>query len=71
MSNISDSPNQKQEPCYDATLIKIFLNSVKDGDLVQIKNNIEKYYFDITIIKDAQLEQNPIFYACNIKDDNE
>jgi hypothetical protein len=71
MSNTNFSDSLKPEPCYDSTLIKIFLNSVKDGDLLQIKNNIEKYYFDVTIIKDAQLEQNPIFYATNIKDDNE
>jgi hypothetical protein len=71
MSNNNISESQKPEPCYDSTLIKIFLNSVKDGDLFQIKNNIEKYYFDVTIIKDSQLEQNPIFYATNIKDDNE
>lgn len=71
MSNLNIAEASKPEPCFDSTLIKIFLNSVKDGDLEQIKNHIEKYHFDVTIIKDVQLEQNPIFYATSIKDDNE
>lgn len=71
MSNINLLEGNKPEACFDSTLIKIFLNSVKDGDLMQIKNHIEKYHFDVTIIKDIQLEQNPIFYATSIKDDLE
>lgn len=55
----------------DTTLIKIFLNTVKDGDLQEIKNNIEKYNFDVRYIKDSQYEQNALFYAALIKDDNE
>jgi predicted nucleic acid-binding OB-fold protein len=53
----------------DTTLIKIFLNSVKEGDLQEIKNNIEKYSFDVKVIKDSQYEQNALFYAALIKDD--
>lgn len=55
----------------DTTLIKIFLNSVKDGDLQTIRNNIEKYNFDVRVIKDSQYEQNALFYAALIKDDDE
>jgi hypothetical protein len=55
----------------DATLIKIFLNTVKDGDLQQIRREIEKYQFDVKMIKDSQYEQNALFYASLIKDENE
>jgi len=55
----------------DATLIKIFLNTVKDGDLQQIGREIEKYQFDVKMIKDSQYEQNALFYASLIKDDKE
>jgi hypothetical protein len=55
----------------DATLIKIFLNTVKEGDLQQIRREIQKYQFDVKIIKDSQYEQNALFYASLIKDDNE
>jgi hypothetical protein len=55
----------------DATLIKIFLNTVKEGDLQQIRREIEKYQFDVKMIKDSQYEQNALFYASLIKDDNE
>lgn len=55
----------------DSTLIKIVLSSVKDGDLQAIKNNIEKYNIDAKMIKDQQYDQNALFYAALIKDDNE
>ena len=60
---------KKSEYCCDTTLIKIFLNTIKDGDLNQIKNYIQKYNFNITTVKDNLLEQNPIFYAALIKED--
>jgi len=55
----------------DATLIKIFLNTVKEGDLQQIRREIQKYQFDVKMIKDSQYEQNALFYASLIKDDSE
>jgi hypothetical protein len=58
------------QPNLDTTLIKIFLNTVKEGDLQQIINEIEKYSFDVRYIKDSQYDQNALFYAALIKDDN-
>jgi hypothetical protein len=55
----------------DPTLVKLFLTNVKDGNLAEIKNNIEKYNFDVKVIKDIQFEQNALFYAALIKDENE
>jgi hypothetical protein len=55
----------------DTTLIKIFLNSVKEGNLQSIKNDIEKYNFDVKAIKDSQYEQNALFYAALINNDEE
>jgi hypothetical protein len=68
MSNFNFEPTKFQ---VDATLIKIFLNTVKDGDIQQIRREIEKYQFDVKMIKDSQYEQNALFYAALIKDDNE
>lgn len=53
----------------DSTLIKIFLNVVKEGDLQSIKSNIERYSFDVKQIKDEINDQNLIFTASAIKDD--
>jgi hypothetical protein len=71
-SNYSNLQSYEQPKFQvDATLIKIFLNTVKDGDLQQIRREIEKYQFDVKIIKDSQYEQNALFYASLIKDENE
>ena len=59
------------QPNLDTTLIKIFLNTVKEGDLAAIINEIEKYRFDVKLIKDSQYDQNALFYAALIKDDTE
>jgi hypothetical protein len=53
----------------DSTLIKIFLNIIKDGELDSIKSYIQKYNFDIKLIKDEATGQNVIFYAVNGKCD--
>jgi hypothetical protein len=72
-SNFSTTMHGIEPPRFqvDATLIKIFLNTVKDGDLQQIRREIEKYQFDVKMIRDSQYEQNALFYASLIKDDNE
>jgi hypothetical protein len=72
MSNFNFS-NTIEQPKFqvDTTLIKIFMNTVKDGDLQQIRQEIEKYHFDVKMIKDSQYDQNALFYAAVIKDDNE
>ena len=62
------NPSHQQ---LDPTLVKLFLTNVKDGNLAEIKNNIEKYNFDVKFIKDSQFDQNALFYAALIKDDNE
>jgi hypothetical protein len=54
----------------DATLIKIFLNTVKEGDLPTIINEIEKLRFDVRFLKDSQYDQNVLFYVPWIKDEN-
>jgi hypothetical protein len=69
MSEINFSKSSHQQ--LDPTLIKLFLTTVKDGNLAEIKNNIEKYNFDVKYIKDSQYDQNALFYAALIKDDNE
>ena len=53
----------------DPTLIKVFLNNVKEGSLDSIKEDIAKYNFDVKFIKDSQYDQNALFYAALIKDD--
>jgi len=72
-SNFLTNINSNEPPRFqlDATLIKIFLNYVKDGDLQQIIREIDKYQLDVKMIKDSQYEQNALFYASLIKDDNE
>jgi hypothetical protein len=57
-------------PQVDSTIIKLFLNSIKDGNLQGIKSSIEKYNFDVKAVRDPQLEQNVLFYAAVIPDDN-
>lgn len=61
---------RNSQPQVDSTIIKLFLNSIKDGNLQGIKNSIEKYNFDVRVIKDAQYEQNVLFYAAVIPDDS-
>ncbi len=56
----------------DPTLTKLFLSIVKEGNLNEIKSNLEKYNVDVKYIKDTQnFDQNPLFYAALIKDENE
>ncbi len=56
----------------DPTLTKLFLSIVKEGNLNEIKSNLEKYNVDVKYIKDTQnFDQNPLFFAALIKDDNE
>ena len=59
------------QPNIDTTLIKIFLNTVKEGDLQLIIQEINKYHFDVKLLKDSQYDQNALFYAALIKNDEE
>lgn len=53
----------------DSTLVKIALNTVKEGDLQAIINCLNKYNFDAKLLKDQQYDQNAFFFAALIKDD--
>ncbi len=55
----------------DPTLIKMFLSTVKEGNLQTIIKELEKFPVDVKFIKDSQYEQNVLFYASLIKDDDE
>lgn len=54
----------------DYTLVQMLIKTIKDGNIDQIKNYIEKYGLDVKIIKDTQLDQNCLFFCTLIKDDN-
>lgn len=53
----------------DYTLVQLLIKTIKDGNIDQIRNYIDKYGLDVTIIKDTQLDQNCLFFCCLIKDD--
>jgi hypothetical protein len=61
------------KPAYqvDPTLIKMFLSTVKEGNLQTIIKEMEKFPVDVKFIKDSQYEQNVLFYAALIKEENE
>jgi hypothetical protein len=71
MTNYLGYSSTGSQPQMDSTLIKIFLNTVKDGNLANIISDIEKYRFDVRHIRDQQYSQNALFYAALIKDDQE
>jgi hypothetical protein len=71
MTNYLGYSSASSQPQMDSTLIKIFLNTVKDGNLATIISDIEKYRFDVRYIRDQQYSQNALFYAALIKDDHE
>ncbi len=71
MTNYSAYSSNPIQPQMDSTLVKIFLNTVKEGNLNNIITDIDKYGFDVKIIKDVQYSQNALFYAALIKDDQE
>lgn len=54
----------------DSTLCKMILNSVQEGDLEIIKQNLEKHHVDIKSLKDSQKDQNAYFFAAVIKEDD-
>jgi hypothetical protein len=55
---------------FEGFFIKEFLDSVKDGNLIKIKQEIEKHSLDVKYIKDSIHYHNALFYAALIKDDN-
>lgn len=71
MSNFNFSSQINDKPQVDPTLIKMFLSTVKEGNLPMIIKEMEKFPVDVKYIKDSQYEQNVLFYAALIKDDNE
>ncbi len=68
-TSIFSSGNHFNQPQLDSTLIKVFLSQVKEGNLDLIKIDIDKYRLDLRLVKDATLEQNALFSAALIKDD--
>jgi hypothetical protein len=53
----------------DYTLVQMLIKTIKDGNIDNIKNFLEKYGIDVRIIKDTLLEQNCLFFCTIIKDD--
>lgn len=53
----------------DYTLVQLLIKTIKEGNIDQIKEYIEKYSLDVKIIKDTQFDQNLLFFCCLIKDD--
>ena len=45
----------------DGTLVKMVLNSVQDGDLATIKQNIYRYNLDMNLLIDKENQQNAFF----------
>ena len=58
-------------PQIDSTLVKMILTSIKEGDLTAIKNKLAQYNIDLRLLKDSQTEQNAVFFAALIKQENE
>jgi hypothetical protein len=54
----------------DYTLVQLLIKTIKDGNIDQIRNYIDKYGLDVKIIKDTQFDQNCLFFCCLIKDDD-
>lgn len=63
--------DEKQNYQVDPTLIKMFLSIVKEGNLQTIIKELDKFPVDVKQIKDQQYDQNVLFYAALIKEDNE
>ena len=55
----------------DSTLVKIILDSIKEGDLGVIKSHITSNNLDIKNLIDTQTGQNGYFFAALIKGDEE
>ena len=53
----------------DGTLVKMVLNSVQDGDLATIKQNLERYNLDMNLLIDKENQQNAFFFCALIKTD--
>ncbi len=53
----------------DYTLVQLLIKTIKDGNIDQIRNYIDKFGLDVRIIKDTQYDQNCLFFCCLIKDD--
>ena len=53
----------------DNTLIKIVLNSVQDGDLSVIKQNVQKFNLDMNKLIEKENNQNAFFFMALVKKD--
>ena len=74
-NNISTLNNPQNNLSYnnhqiDSTLIKMILNVIQDGDLNNIKSNLEKYHIDLKYVI-TENGQNAFFYTAFIKKDED
>ena len=58
-----------EEHQIDNTLIKIVLNSVQDGDLSVIKQNVQKFSLDMNKLIEKENNQNAFFFMALVKND--
>ena len=74
-NNLSTLNNPQNNLSYnnhqiDSTLIKMILNVIQDGDLNNIKSNLEKYHIDLKYVI-TENGQNAFFYTAFIKKDED
>ena len=55
----------------DNTLIKIVLNSVQDGDLSAIKQNVIKFNLNMNLLIEKDSQQNAFFFMALVKNDED
>ena len=55
----------------DNTLIKIVLNSVQDGDLSVIKQNVQKFNLNMNLLIEKDNNQNAFFFMALVKNDSD
>lgn len=55
----------------DNTLIKIVLNSVQDGDLSVIKQNVQKFSLNMNLLIEKDNNQNAFFFMALVKNDSD
>ncbi len=60
--------HNNNEFVIDRTIVKMFLKKVKEGDLDEIKNELEKLNYQLKDLEDEN-EQNFLTYAALINND--
>ena len=53
----------------DNTTVKVVLNAVQDGDLEVIKQNAQKFHFNMNTLIEKESQQNAFFYMALVKND--